>query len=106
MLSNKMPELALQNKAKLILSERLLNHIDYAHKLVGSLEWMGFLFYKQIEGDFTDINSLVFEAFDFLPCDIGTSGHTEFTMTPEVEDNLYEIFPNFREYNMGLIHTH
>ena len=28
MLSNKMPELALQNKAKLILSERLLNHID------------------------------------------------------------------------------
>jgi len=102
----KMQELSLSNKIKLILTEELLNHIDFGHKKIGNLEWSGFLLYKQEAGTFEDISSIVLKAYNFFPLDVGTSGHTEFNMTPEALDEMMDIYPDFTDYKLGLIHTH
>tara|TARA_R110000868_G_scaffold14414_2_gene67006 strand:- start:21056 stop:22324 length:1269 start_codon:yes stop_codon:yes gene_type:complete len=102
----RLPELSLSDKIKLILHEELLNQIDYAHKKIGSVEWSGFLLYKQEEGNFESPSTVVLKAYKFFPLDVGTTGHTEFNMTPEAMESLEDTYPDYMDYKIGLIHTH
>lgn len=70
---------------------------------ISAIEWSGTLFYKP-EGKFED-NTLKIRCIDFFPMDIGTSGYTEFNMSPDVVGYMTEN-PELLDCKMGLIHSH
>lgn len=96
----------MRDKGKLILSRNLTAEIDYLHKLVGSIEWIGILFYTKEQGELSDPNTLVLRADRLFLMDIGTAGHTEAVMDSEEVLNMYDQIPNAMQFKQGLIHTH
>lgn len=102
----KLPSITpLPLRPKLTLSKNLMTQIDYYHNHIGKVEWSGILFYKKVEGDFSNIESLSFVAERMLLMDIGTSASTDFDYDESLIDFLDE-YPELENYEMGLIHTH
>lgn len=72
---------------------------------IHNVEWSGILFYK-IEGNFED-NSLNIICVDIFQMDEGSSGYTEFNMSPDVMGYMVD-HPELLEEGIyqGLIHSH
>jgi len=104
--TEKLEKYELASKGKLILTRNLLAEIDYLHRLVGNIEWIGVLFYTKETGDIGDPSTLVLKADRLFLMDIGTSGHTEAIMDADEVLNMYDQIPNCMNLKQGLIHTH
>lgn len=67
---------------KLIVPEHVEAKIRYLIRKFPNTEWSGVLFYTHT-GSFEQ-NNLVLTCQDIYPMDLGTTGFTEFHMTPDV----------------------
>lgn len=97
-----LPRLVKQSATyKLIVPEKTEEKIRYLLRKFPSTEWSGILFYSH-KGTFED-NSLVITCEDIFPMDLGNSGYTEFSMTPEVSHYIAEHLELF-DCETGLVH--
>lgn len=87
---------------KLILTNNLLNKIEYICSKLPTLEWSGTLFYK-VEGSFKN-KDLCLTGVDLLLQDIGSQAATEFT--PSTEVGFYIAQNNLMDCQLALIHSH
>lgn len=102
----KMQELTLHGKGKLILTQGLMDQIDYLHKHVGPTEWCGILFYKKISGEINSSENFVLQAEQIYPMNIGSETYTAAELEGIDTIDMYEkCNPNY-ELKQGLIHTH
>lgn len=89
-----LPRLVRQSATyRLIVPEKVEEKIRYLIRKFPHTEWSGVLFYTHT-GSF-EHNDLVITCEDIYPMDLGTSGFTEFKMTPEVTNyiaNNIELF--------------
>lgn len=107
--SSRYQEKTLVGESSLILSQNLLDQIDHLHEIVGAVEWSGVLVYKILEGSIEDHESLVIEALEILPMDVGTSGYTEYELDSSDEytfNNLCDRVMMDPDLKIGHIHTH
>lgn len=95
----------LTNKPKLLISERLHSQINHMHRIVGTLEWSGPLFYSIVSGSLTDPSNLVLRAETVYPKNVGTSGYTEYEFDAGILD-YYEKYPEVMGMKLGHLHTH
>lgn len=102
----KRDEYTLQGKGKLLLTKDLIDQIDYLHDQVGRIEWCGILFYRHLEGDISKPSSLVLQAEQLYPMDIGSEAYTEADIDMEAIIEMDEVIPDVRNLKKGLIHTH
>lgn len=100
-------ELVLSGNGKLILTNELINEIDYMHNKVNKgIEWCGILFYELISGDINDPKTLVLKAHHLYPMDIGSAGYTEADIDIDSVIEMDDVIPNVDKLQKGLIHTH
>lgn len=94
-----------QDVFKILISENTEKKIRFLCKNIWDVEWSGILFYK-IEGTFED-KSLVIRCIDLFQMDIGTSGYTEFNVSPDMATYMVD-HPELLEEGVyqGLIHSH
>ena len=102
--SHRMNEITEQSNTKVIISKRLQAMIAYAHRVVGDIEWSGYVLFKEQSGS-PATKDLVLYADYMHIMDVGTSGYTEFTVDEAVLEMLDE-FPEALDYKMAAIHTH
>lgn len=88
---------------KLIVPKNVEEKIRYLIRKYPHTEWSGILFYTHT-GTFEG-NDLVITCKDIFPMDLGTSGWTEYKMSPEVAGYVGENLELF-DCCMGLIHSH
>lgn len=101
----RLTELSLTNKVKLIISKEIQSQIMNLHAFVGNVEWSGPLFYTIVSGDINSPSEFILKAEFVFPCDVGTSGYTEYEFGPEMID-FYDKYPHISGMKMGHIHTH
>lgn len=87
---------------KLVLTSGLLDKIEFLCRKYTRTEWSGILFYKP-EGSLEE-NNLVLTAVDLYIRDVGSTGSTEFSLTPDI--TTYMIGMDLIGTQMGLIHSH
>lgn len=107
--SSLLQEKELKGESKLMLTENVMDQIDYLHKTVGSVEWSGVLVYKILEGSIEDYKNLVVEVQEILPMDVGTSSYTEYELSSADDytfKNLFDRVMMDPELKIGHIHTH
>lgn len=107
--SSRFEERKLEGTVSLKLSENLLEQIRYLHEQVGKIEWSGMLVYKILEGSIEDHKNMKLEATEVLPMDIGTSGYTEYEISPESDDYTFDNLSRVLmapDLKLGHIHTH
>lgn len=77
---------ALKEKCKLILSEEIINKINYLHQEVTkNTEWSGILIYDTVEGNIEEAEDWVIKVLDVIPMDVGTGAYTEYTINGDDE---------------------
>lgn len=107
---NKKFERTVVNKGsfKLILTEKLLNHVQYLHDEVSrNTEWSGILISKVTKGSIEDIKNLEIVAEDILLMDVGTSGYTEYEFDSSdsyMVNGMADAFMDGKK--MGHCHSH
>jgi len=107
--TTKLKEKKLQGNAEVVLTDNIVDQIEFLHDKVGSVEWSGVLVYKILEGSIEDHKNLVVEVQEILPMDVGTSSYTEYTIDPKDSytfDNLFDRVMVDPELKIGHIHTH
>lgn len=87
---------------KLIIKDSLEDKIRFMCNELPSTEWSGSLFYRA-EGSLAKKN-LKLIAEDFCLLDVGSSGYTEFTESPEIIGYMAEH--DLVDCYIGLIHSH
>lgn len=102
----KMQEVTLNGKGKLILTQGLMDQINYLHKKVGGIEWCGILFYKKISGEINKSEDFVLQAEHIYPMNIGSEAYTASDVEGMDIIDMYEKIPNAENLKQGLIHTH
>ena len=105
----KYEEHTLPENSTIILSQNLLDQVDYLHKVVGKVEWSGVLVYRTVQGSIENYKKFVVEAVEILPMDVGTSGYTEYEIEAADEyvfKNLLERVMLDDDLKIGHIHTH
>jgi len=98
-----------KDKPSLILSQELMNQVNFLHNRVKKDEWSGILLYKIISGDIENPKDLVLQADYIYPMDIGSSAYTEFDYDEAYVDmhtRLPIVENGVRKYKIGTIHTH
>lgn len=102
------PTIKIVNKStpndnyKLTIPMKVENKIRYTCQKIWDVEWSGVLFFKY-EGSFEE-NNLNIICEDFFVMDIGSSGYTEFFMSPDVISYMAEN--DLLDCQMSLIHSH
>tara|TARA_R110002012_G_scaffold59679_1_gene156280 strand:- start:1449 stop:2627 length:1179 start_codon:yes stop_codon:yes gene_type:complete len=107
--TTKLKEKKLEGNAEVVLTDNIVDQIEFLHDKVGSVEWSGVLVYKILEGSIEDHKNLVVEVQEILPMDVGTSSYTEYTIDPKDSytfDNLFDRVMVDPELKIGHIHTH
>ena len=102
-------EKSLTGNSKLVLTDNIMDQIDYLHKIVGNVEWSGVLVYKVTKGSIEDYKNLEVEVLEILPMDVGTSGYTEYTLDSKDDytfNNLCDRVMMDPDLKIGHIHTH
>ncbi len=97
----------VENKPKVILTERFIKAVNYMLSTISFTEWSGFLYYK-FTGSIKDVNNMQFTLVDFLPLDIGNPTYTEFD-TSKFRNEIAGMYANNRDLiycKVGLIHSH
>jgi hypothetical protein len=87
----------------MVIPAKVEEKIRYLIRKYPNTEWSGVLFYTYA-GNFED-NDLIITCEDLYPMDLGTSGWTEFKMTPDVTAYIAENLELF-QCNTGLVHSH
>lgn len=98
----RMPQAPQKSSYKIIIPTKVENMIRLLCSEVRSVEWSGTLFYTYT-GSF-ERNDLVIRCEDICVMDIGSSGYTEFTESPEIIN--YQIEHDLLDCKTGLIHSH
>ena len=93
----------LSSSYKMIITDKVERMIRFICEKVWNVEWSGVLFYE-VDGNFED-NSLVVTCRDIFLMDTGSSGYTEFDMSPDVVTYMTKK-PELLDCKMGLIHSH
>lgn len=103
--TKKLPPLKknLSSSYKMIITDKVERMIRFICEKVWNVEWSGVLFYE-VDGNFED-NSLVVTCRDIFLMDTGSSGYTEFDMSPDVVTYMTKK-PELLDCKMGLIHSH
>lgn len=99
--------LVVDNKPKVILTERFIKAVNYMLSTISFTEWSGFLYYK-FTGSIKDVSNMQFTLVDFLPLDIGNPTYTEFD-TSKFRNEIADMYANNRDLiycKVGLIHSH
>jgi proteasome lid subunit RPN8/RPN11 len=107
--SSRFEERKLEGNIELSLTPEILEEIRLLHDRVGAIEWSGMLVYKILEGSIEDHKNMKLEAVQVLPMDIGTSGYTEYEISPESDDYTFDNLSRVLmapDLKMGHIHTH
>lgn len=100
------PLLALQKRPehyKIVIPIEVERKIRFLCNNIWDVEWSGILFYTY-SGSFEN-NDLVITCKDILPMDIGSSGYTEFFVSPDAA-TYYVDHPELIECKTGLVHSH
>lgn len=92
-----------KNTYNLTVSDKLFGKITLYCAMNPHNEWSGVLFYKT-KGS-VDKDNLQLFAEDMVLLDVGTSGFTEFDMSPEVVSYIVDN-PEIADCCTGLIHSH
>lgn len=85
------------------MPEKVEEKIRYLIRKFPNTEWSGVLFYKR-SGSFEN-NDLLLTCEDIFPMDLGSTGFTEFSMTPEVSHYIAEHIELF-DCEIGNVHSH
>ena len=107
--TSKLVQKKLKGESILILTDNIIEQIDYLHKIVGSVEWSGVLVYKVNKGSIEDYKNLEVEVLEILPMDVGTSGYTEYELDSGDDytfNNLCDRVMMDPDLKIGHIHTH
>ena len=93
------------NTYKITIPKEVERKIRLLCREIHNVEWSGILFYR-VEGNFED-NSLNIICVDIFQMDEGSSGYTEFNMSPDVMRYMVD-HPELLEEGIyqGLIHSH
>lgn len=93
------------NTYKITIPKEVERKIRILCREIHNVEWSGILFYR-VEGNFED-NSLNIICVDIFQMDEGSSGYTEFNMSPDVMGYMVD-HPELLEEGIyqGLIHSH
>jgi hypothetical protein len=67
-----------QDKATVLVTDRIFRQIQIMHNLAKGNEWSGILFYRIISGEIDDPANLVLRLEEVLPMDIGNPTYTEY----------------------------
>lgn len=111
----KLPELALSNKPKLIVSKEIQLQVLQNHsKLPKDTEWSGTLIFREIEGSLNQPDKFILKAEAMWLQDIGTHSFTSFEPDPMDVIDMIDQFPGLDDgteekshsLKRGLIHTH
>lgn len=95
----------IKDKCKLILSDNVINQINFMHKTVRqNIEWSAILIYDTVEGSVEDPQNWVIKVEQIVPMDVGTSGYTEYEFNPE--DPLVDIWMDAMEAGKKIGHNH
>jgi len=100
------PQIQLTKRSdlyKIVIPASVERTIRFLCSKVWNVEWSGVLFYT-VTGTFED-NNLVVRCEDIYPMDIGSSGYTEFDMSPDVISYMAQN-PELLGCKMGLVHSH
>lgn len=93
------------NTYKMYIPQDVERKIRLLCREIHNVEWSGILFYR-VEGNFED-NSLNIVCVDIFQMDEGTSGYTEFNMSPDVMGYMVDHQELLKEgIYQGLIHSH
>jgi hypothetical protein len=103
-------ELTMAYKPILILSDTLIEKIDYLHRKVEkNIEWSAVLVYSTISGSIDTVKEEPWKILveDLILMDIGSSGYTEYDMEAD-DDYATELWMDALEAGkkMGHLHTH
>lgn len=92
-----------QSTYELVIPVEVERKIRHLCQRVPNVEWSGTLFFTH-EGSMEEGN-LVITCRDIFVMDIGSSGYTEFDMSPEVISYMIDK-PELLDMQIGLIHSH
>jgi len=93
----------LDKQPRMIITREFRQLFEFFCEKNRAVEWSGVMFYR-VQGNINNISEMIITPLDILLMDIGTTAHTEFTMSPEVVD--YEINEGLFGCGRGLIHSH
>jgi len=98
-------------KFKLIISKDIEKKIRRLCSAFNDKEWSGPLFFKETSGSIMDVESLVIEAVDLFPADLGSASYTEYDNMDRINTNLYSHQEymddkDLLEASIGHIHSH
>lgn len=98
-------------KFKLIISKNIEKQIRRLCTKFPTKEWSGQLFFIEKEGNISNVESLVIEAIDLFPADLGSSTYTEYDNMDRINTNSYSHQEymdekNILEASIGHIHSH
>ena len=99
----KIPLIEGPTSFKMVIPSQVERQIRFLCERIWSTEWSGVLFYNY-EGNFED-GSLKVTCVDIYPMDIGSTGYTEFDMSPDVIGYMAQK-QELLDCKMGLIHSH
>lgn len=108
-LRSRYEERNVDGNIKLNIKKNVLDQIDYLHGKVGAKEWSGILVYKVLKGSIEDHKNMEIEVQEILPMDVGTSGYTEYEISPDSDDYTFDNLSRVMMdpgLKMGHIHTH
>lgn len=98
-------------KFKLIISKNIEKQIRRLCSKFPTKEWSGPLFFIEKEGSILDVESLVIEAIDLFPADLGSGSYTEYDNMDRINSKLYSHQEymddkDLLEASVGHIHSH
>jgi hypothetical protein len=96
------------NRGRLVITDSFKKKVDMLHDIVGNIEWCGYLIYRHISGTMDDPSSVLIEALDIFPMNIGSHSYTEAEASSSTADLMDRLMEYGRDETCqtGLIHTH
>lgn len=98
-------------KFKLIITQNIEKQIRRLCNKFPGQEWSGPLFFKIKEGSIENVESLIIEAIDLFPADLGNGTYTEYDNMDRINMNLYSHQEYMDDKDLldamtGHIHSH
>lgn len=97
-----------QDKATVLVTDKIFRQIQIMHNLAKGNEWSGILFYRIISGEIDDPANLVLRLEEVLPMDIGNPTYTEYDfdlLDPVVSDAIERTLED-PSLKYGHMHSH
>jgi len=95
----------IQEKASIIISDRVFDKIKFLCAKFNRVEWSGII-WMDIKGTVEDPATLEIKIVDFTLLDIGSAAYTEFEISPELILPIYDKNPDYITMKYGCIHSH